>query len=123
MNENKFIKENGYEIFETEWKNYLIPISQSIDDLISRPFLLFPFNMDDTIEGNLSINIDYPVILQTHTTTVDYFKSYILTLFHIIDLRASLTNSEDKILNTFPLNFGGQDLEIGMIYDTQRKFI
>ena len=36
---------------ETEWKNYRIPVSQAIDDLISRPFLLFPFNMDDTIEG------------------------------------------------------------------------
>jgi hypothetical protein len=49
MSDNKYIKENGYEIFETVWKNYHIPVS--IDDLISRPFLLFPFNMDDTIEG------------------------------------------------------------------------
>ncbi len=53
MNDNKYIKENGYEIFETEWKNYRQPITQTSEELISRPFLLFPFNMDDTIEGIL----------------------------------------------------------------------
>ena len=66
-------------------------------------------------------NIDYPQVLQTHTTNVDYFKSYLMTFFYIYDLRASLLNSEEKIYDTFPLNFGGYELEIGMIYDTHGK--
>lgn len=51
MCDNKFIKENAYEIFENEWKNYTQQISQTIESLVSKPFLLFPFNMDDSIEG------------------------------------------------------------------------
>ncbi len=53
LNDNKFIKENGYEIFEKEWRNYKQSISLTVEDLISRPFLLFPFNMDDTIDGKM----------------------------------------------------------------------
>ncbi len=66
-----------------------------------------------------SIYLDYPKILQTHTTSIDYYRAYLITFFSIYDLRASLLNSEDKIFNNFPLNFGGYELEIGMIYDTE----
>lgn len=37
------------------------------------------------------------------------------------DLRESLLNRNDMIKNRFPLHFGGYELEIGMIYDTEGK--
>ena len=52
ITDNRYIKENGYEIFETEWKNYKQPINRIVEDLVSRPFLLFPYNIDDnSIQG------------------------------------------------------------------------
>jgi hypothetical protein len=48
---NRYIRETGFELFENEWKNYNIQISSTIEDLISRPYLLIPFNLEDVIEG------------------------------------------------------------------------
>lgn len=49
---NKYIRVTGYELFETEWRNYRQEISLIIDDLIAKPFLVIPFNLEDIIEGN-----------------------------------------------------------------------
>lgn len=48
---NKYIRETGFELFENEWKNYKIDITSIIEELISKPFLLIPFNLEDMIEG------------------------------------------------------------------------
>ena len=48
---NKFIRETGFELFELEWRNYKQNLSIIIDELISKPFLLIPFNLEDIIEG------------------------------------------------------------------------
>jgi hypothetical protein len=54
---NKYIRETGFELFEEEWKEYVEDISPILDDLISKPFLLIPFNLDDSIDGrNLLYN-------------------------------------------------------------------
>ena len=50
---NMNLKDNGYEIFEEELRNYSKnPIGVIIDNIISRPFLLIPFNLEDVVEGN-----------------------------------------------------------------------
>jgi hypothetical protein len=48
---NKFIRETGFELFESEWKNYRQPLTVLVEELISKPFLLIPFNLEDIIEG------------------------------------------------------------------------
>lgn len=48
---NKYIRVTGFELFEREWKNYKQDLSEAIDLLISRPFLLIPFNLEDIIDG------------------------------------------------------------------------
>lgn len=49
---NKYIRETGFELFETEWKIYKKDLSKIIEDLISKPYLLIPFNLEDIVEGN-----------------------------------------------------------------------
>lgn len=51
LQSNKYIKVNGFELFENEWKSYTSDISPVIEGLVSRPFLLIPFNLEDVIEG------------------------------------------------------------------------
>ena len=48
---NKYIRETGFELFELEWRNYKYEITLTVEDLISKPFLLIPFNLEDIIEG------------------------------------------------------------------------
>jgi hypothetical protein len=48
---NKFIRETGFELFEAEWRNYKTPLTVIVEELISKPFLLIPFNLEDIIEG------------------------------------------------------------------------
>jgi hypothetical protein len=48
---NKYIRETGFEVFEQEWKHYATDLKETVDELISKPFLLIPFNLEDTIEG------------------------------------------------------------------------
>ena len=52
---NKYIKDAGFEIYENEWLIYLKDVDSLINTMISQPFLLIPFNLDDIIEGNLII--------------------------------------------------------------------
>src|SRR5690606_26993786 len=53
---NKYIRETGFEHFEAEWRNYKTDISVVVEDLVSKPFLLIPFNLEDTIEGKIKVN-------------------------------------------------------------------
>lgn len=50
---NKFIRETGYEMFESEWKNYRKDLLITVNDVISKPFLIIPFNLEDVIEGKI----------------------------------------------------------------------
>jgi hypothetical protein len=50
---NKYIRETGFELFENEWKVYKSDIFNVIEDLVSRPFLLIPFNLEDVVEGKM----------------------------------------------------------------------
>ena len=55
LNSNKIVREYGYEVFEEEWKNFhKNSLRNTINDIISRPYLLIPFNLEDVVEGNLN---------------------------------------------------------------------
>ena len=54
LNVNKIIKDSGYVIFVEEWKNYTKKnLKMLIDEIVSRPYLLIPFNLEDVVEGKL----------------------------------------------------------------------
>ena len=50
---NKYVREKGFELFEKEWENYISDIYIIIKSLISKPFLILPFNIEDVIEGKI----------------------------------------------------------------------
>ena len=50
---NKYVRETGFELFENEWKNYSNDVNGVLKQLISKPFLIIPFNLEDIIEGKL----------------------------------------------------------------------
>ena len=50
---SKNIKDSAYVIFEQELKNYTKNNTGNlINSIISRPYLLIPFNLEDTVQGN-----------------------------------------------------------------------
>ena len=52
INNNKNIKEVAFELFEKEWKNYCKKNNDMIiNEIISGPYLLIPFNLEDIVEG------------------------------------------------------------------------
>ena len=58
---NKYIKGIGYESFESEWKVFTSNFVKIIEDLVSKPFLLIPFNLEDQIESKYYIILIYRV--------------------------------------------------------------
>ena len=50
---NKLIRETGFELFENEWRNLKSDFSIIVESLISKPYLIIPFNLEDIIEGIL----------------------------------------------------------------------
>lgn len=106
---NKFIRDTGYELFESEWKNYKNDLSLITDELIRKPFLLIPFNLEDTIE-------DYPKILRIHKTDSELFRSYLIIFMTLFDFRVGIYKDSDLIKAAFPLRLGGLNLEVNQKY-------
>lgn len=77
---NKYIKEAGYELFEIEWNSFTKEIDTVINVLISHPYLLIPFNLEDIVE-------DYPSILKIQMNEIDHFKNYLMIFMSIFELR------------------------------------
>ena len=50
------IKENGYDLLETEWLNYKRDFNSTINTILSQPYLLIPFNLEVSISGNNKID-------------------------------------------------------------------
>jgi hypothetical protein len=55
ISNNRVIRETGFELFENEWKNFKSDFMMILDNLISRPYLLIPFNLEDIIEGTIFV--------------------------------------------------------------------
>lgn len=109
---NKYIRETGYEHFETEWKNYKQDISSIVEDLISQSFLIIPFNLEDLVE-------DYPRILKLQKNELDTFKSCLIVFMTLHDIRQMIYQEKDLIRNGFPLKLGGFELDTEQIYNLQ----
>jgi hypothetical protein len=51
---NKTLKDTGYEVFVEELKHYTKKnLNMIINEIISRPYLLIPFNLEDVVEGRI----------------------------------------------------------------------
>jgi hypothetical protein len=114
---NKFIRETGFELFEIEWKNYKQHLASTVEELISKPFLLIPFNLEDIIEGKLIYNPDYPKILRIQKTEVDNFRNHLIIFMTLHDLRSDIYKENEYIKTSFPLRLGSYELDVGMSYD------
>jgi hypothetical protein len=116
---NKYIRETGFELFENEWRSYRADISVVVEELISRPYVLIPFNLEDEIEGkkNNKNYLDYPRILRLQNTEVENFKSFLIIFMTLHDLRSKIYRSNDLVKLSFPLKLGGFDLELDQSYD------
>jgi hypothetical protein len=124
---NKYIRETGFELFENEWRTYRGEISLVVEELISRPYVLIPFNLEDEIEGMIKLLLltflDYPRNLRLQNTEVENFKSFLIIFMTLHDLRAKIYRSNDLVKLSFPLKLGGFDLELDQSYDTSSTFI
>lgn len=129
---NKYIRETGFEIFEEEWKNYTSNLNETVDYLISRPYLLIPFNLEDSIEGknyltyfnfyDINHNIlDYPKILRIQKNELDNFKSNLINFMTLHDIRCSIYLTKDFIKSGFPLKLGGFELDLEQSYNLSSK--
>jgi len=57
ISNNKLIRETGFELFENEWRNFKSCFNTIIESLISKPYLLIPFNLEDIIEGKIKNSV------------------------------------------------------------------
>jgi len=96
---SKNSKEYGFEIFEEEWKSYCKKnIGIVINDVISRPYLLIPFNLEDIVE-------DYPQVLKTQQTNeVNNFRGNLLIFMSFYDFRSRIFGKHEMIGERFPLS-------------------
>ncbi len=102
-----------------------------VEELISRPYVLIPFNFEDDIEGMINLlllillltYLDYPRNLRLQNTEVENFKSFLIIFMTLHDLRAKIYRSNDLVKLSFPLKLGGFDLELDQSYDTSSTFI
>ena len=53
INTKKYICDIALELFQNEWKNMRKELSYILEDLITKPYLYVPFNLEDMIEGIL----------------------------------------------------------------------
>jgi hypothetical protein len=74
INNNKLIRETGFELFQNEWRNFKSDFSIVIESLISKPYLLIPFNLEDIIEGILTHKFHF------------IFCIYIFQVFEVLKL-------------------------------------
>ena len=88
---NKYIKEAGYELFEFEWNSFKKEIESISNDLISHPYLIIPFNLEDVVE-------DYPNLLKIQKNEIDIFKNYLMIFMSIFELRYLFVKFRSKIL-------------------------
>lgn len=123
---NKLIRETGFEIFENEWVNFKSSMSIIVESLISKPYLIIPFNLEDIIEGKdifLTLKfLDYPKILRLHKNEIEYFRSNLLMFLLHSELNFYLDpNNNSSISQSFPLKLSGVNIEIDNEYPAQSK--
>lgn len=54
ISNNKFVRDSGYELFETEWKYYSDDVNNILNQMISKPYLLMRFKKENNLDGNIS---------------------------------------------------------------------
>jgi hypothetical protein len=107
---NKYFHDTAFEHFEHEWNNYKNGIDTITDQLISKPFILIPFNLDDSIE-------EYPKFLKYQKTEIDMFRSNLIIFMTLYDLRSMIYKNNNLIKYSFPLQLGDFAFEIDHSYN------
>ena len=111
----KVIRDVAYEIFETEWINYKKDFTPQVKKIIETPFLLLPFNLEDTIE-------DFPNVLKMQKSDSDNFKSLLLTFMYLHDIRCGIYRNPYSLSKKFPIKMGDEELILGRKYLLESKY-
>lgn len=111
----KVIRDFGYELFEREWESYIVDINSVIKQLIATPYLLVPFNLEDSIE-------DFPAVLKIQKSDQENFRSMIMTFIMLYDLRNNIYKDNRYIKDKFPLKIGEEDVDLYKRYILKGKF-
>lgn len=112
----KVIRDLGYELFEQEWNNYKQDITSTVQKIISTPYLLVPFNLEDTV-------LDFPIELKTQKGETDIFKSGIMTFMMLYDIRVGIYKDNMYLKDKFPLRLGETDLSLYKKYLMKGKYL
>jgi hypothetical protein len=111
----KIIRETGYELFEQEWEEYSKSVDIVIKKLIDSPYILIPFNLEDSIN-------DFPPFLKLYKTDSEIFKANLMAFMEIHDLRIGIYRDGETIKSKFPISLCEQDLIVGHKYYLKGKF-
>ena len=110
----KIIRDVGYELFDEEWNNYISDLNRVLKSIIDTPYLLVPFNLEDSL-GN------FPIILRIQKTDVEVFRSLVLMFMMINDIRVGIYRDSNLIKEKFPLKLGEEDLAMFKKYSIKGK--
>lgn len=105
----KLIREIGYEQFEQEWESFRSSIGEITKKLIDSPFVLVPFNLEDTIE-------DFPTFLKLQKSEIEIFRSNLMNFMMLYDLRVGIYNEGDDLHMKFPISLSDYELKYGRKY-------
>jgi hypothetical protein len=112
----KVIRDLGYELYEQEWNNYKQEIINIVKKIISTPYLLIPYNLEDTVQN-------FPAELRTQKSETDNFRSLILTFMMLYDIRVGIYKDNSFIRDKFPLRLGELDICLYKKYLIKGNFI
>jgi len=112
----KIIRDFGYEIFEEEYYLYKSDISPTLKKLVSTPYLLVPYNLEDSLN-------DFPLILKKQNTDSEIFRSLLIQFMMIFDIRVGIYRDSNYIKDKFPLKLGEEDLVLSKKYKVKGKFL
>lgn len=110
----KIIRDTGYEIFDDEWYCYTSDLTVTLKKLIEMPFLLVPFNLEDSL-GN------FPNLLKMQKTDTEIFRSLVLMFMMIYDIRIGIYRDSNFIKDKFPLKHGEEELILFKKYSIKGK--
>ena len=90
-------------------KNYQTSISSVAKKLIDTPFLLVPFNLEDTVQN-------FPNLLKMQKTDSEIFRSYLMSLMMIYDIRVGIYRDTETLKSRFPIKLDDSDLILNQQY-------
>lgn len=102
------VREQSLGLLEIQLNKYQKIFPMSAVKLISDPYILVPFNMEDCLEA-------FPNYLQMAKSEIDYFRHKLFIFFHLEDLHSKLAEKEAEWRKINLIKYSWVDFEIGAV--------